>query len=88
MESDVYSLAIVLSELLSLSLFGEDADKIVPSAWYNQLVHEHVRPKLPADVTPALSNAVRQAWSTEKQLRIMSRELLEVLERVIGDLSE
>jgi serine/threonine protein kinase len=83
MESDVYSLAIVLFEVAALVLPYEDrSHEYSPEMWLEAIIRG-VRPTLPSSLPVELRSVIQRAWATLKEDRSTAQELLAVLDKLV-----
>jgi serine/threonine protein kinase len=83
MASDVYGLAMVLAEIITLEIPFDSifVKKGTYEAWYRLLAVDNVRPHLPEDVLPdSLVSILRMAWSSDPFMRPSSGDILAVLD--------
>lgn len=79
-KSDIFSLAVVISEILMLELpYGTECDKCSTEVWYHKLSSEKVRPNLPNGIPHQLQDAVQKAWETKPLERPTSEEFHQML---------
>jgi len=81
--SDVWSLALVLTELVTLQLpFGTAPDSHTAEEWYQMLSDENNRPScsLPQKLASLQHAICKRALTTAKATRITSAQLLEFVD--------
>lgn len=79
--SDVFSLAMVMSEILLKQLPLESiASKWDFDLWRRSIVQDNIRPILPARVPTTIADAIGKAWQSDPTLRIESSTLVQILE--------
>jgi serine/threonine protein kinase len=83
MASDVYGLAMVLVEIITLEIPFDNhmVKKGTYEAWYRLLTVENARPKLPKDILPDnLVSILQMALSSDPSMRPSAGEILAVLD--------
>jgi len=96
--SDVYSFAMVLYEICSRGIpyfqdywerFCERSGRFDEMACIKAIVHEGLRPIIPADTPPELARLMRLCWAGDVELRpkfdVITRHLCELLEKYDPD---
>jgi hypothetical protein len=87
-ESDVYGLALVLSELLTLELpFGDLPEQVSTDKWLG-ILKGGSRPPLPAYIPASLRAVIEQGWMTDPQARPKAADMLTVLNNIIAAFPE
>jgi len=82
--SDVYGLAIVLSELATCRLpHTEQWEACSPEMWYEEIQREDFRPDLSNNfgVPQSALNSIQAAWKTNPKERISASELQKAMEK-------
>jgi hypothetical protein len=75
-KSDIFGLAIVISEILTLELpYGTECDKVSSDVWYHKLSSEKIRPNLPAGIPIQLQESIEGAWASNQHERPTAPEL-------------
>ena len=88
--SDVYGLAIVLSELATCKLpHTEQCDTASPSEWHAEVQDEDFRPDLSNDygVPVSVLDSIRSGWKTNPQERSSAADLCHILEEAVSKCS-
>eukprot|EP01035_Chromulina_nebulosa_P017916 gene17916-23536_t len=80
-KSEIFGLAIVLAEILSLTLpFGSEPDSMKPDEWYNKLTQENIRPYLPSNTPIKIRNILEQSWHNDMNKRPTATEIYQIFD--------
>lgn len=84
MHSDVFGVAMVLSEILLQVVPLDEANvKLSEATAYKKLVDENWRPSFPPTVPQPLVDVLNKAWHTDPSARATCEDILNVIEDVL-----
>ena len=86
MNSDIYSLTIVLMELLTLNLpFGDDPELVSQEIWYNILFNENLRPNIPINIPTKIKDLITKGWDNKPSNRPSALEFKQIFDEILEE---